>query len=742
MGKKKKGSQNFNSSKNISKNRKPNPFELKVNREKHDVLGRKKRSQIGIRGASKRMGIQKRKNTLMKEYLSRKKCNNFLDRRINNENKDMSYKPFKKLRLKKSLFNLNDDEELTHLGQNISEMETLDKFMDSDDDDNDKLQDDFVQAAHFGGFLTEKKKDEEVKSRKELIQEIIAESKRKKYEKQTERENTIEITEKLDADWKNFQHLISKMKQKTPEEQKTLNSYDLLVNELKFDIKGKASDPLKTSEQLELEKKNKLRKLEMERLSRMKGSLPDDFDKSKYFSADSITTPSFKKQKIGSVEITSPVEVNTDDVSENGSTDECIKNVSNNNNIVIPLTLSDFLETVSGKDNLSSVLKEIVSNLKCVSNLNKYEMFFKVLLEYTCDIADNGNLNLLDTLIPYLYELAELSPIGITRHIISVLKSIEENFQEVCERKTTKFVKFPKFSTIIFLKLCDILYPASDFCHPVTTPATILLMRFLGECRIKSVQEVFYGLFVCNVALEYVSFSKRFLPEVLYFLLKLIFSTSSKETYPNAFKFTKFDLNLSSSIVDDIPKLKLSDVRKFTKEVDDCLKVQIINSIVDLTTKFLTLYSEYPSGLELFSTIKNFKLLQDTQYYPEYLIKKIERLITLSQWTQNKQLLKQKKQPTKCLRFLEPRIEDKFEGRKQHKGSKSKLEKEKLRYQYKRELKGAVKEIRSDNYFLANLKLNEELERDAERKQKVKELYRELAMQESDFKAIKKKKNR
>lgn len=745
MGKKKKGNQTFNLPKTKSiKNKKPNPFELKINRDKHDVLGRKKRNQIGVRGASKRMGIQKRKDTLLKEYISRKKSNYFMDKRINNENKDM-FKSFKKFHHKKSIFNLNDDEELTHLGQNISEIEGFDRFDDTDDDDDDKkLKDDFVKEAHFGGFLTEKKKDEEIKSRKELIQEIIAESKRKKYEKQVERENTLEMTEKLDEDWKNVQHLISKASNKTEEEQKTLNSYDLTVNELKFEIRAKASDPLKKPEQIEMEKKKKLKELEMEQLARMKGSVSDDFDKSHYFSADSITIPSHKKSKINSSEI-----IPSNDTSKNGETDDdtdtenedtCDQNIEEScKNKNIPLTIDEFLEMIPRDENLSSVLKEIILNLKRISNLKKYEMFYKILLEYTCTVADDGNLILLDILIPYLYELTELSPNGTTKHLLFILKSIEENFQHICEEKKNKFVRFPEFSTIIILKICCIIYPASDFRHPVTTPASILLMRLLAECRVKTIQDVLHGLFVCSIAFEYVSYSKRFIPEALNFLLKLIFSTSPKEIYPNSFKLIKFNLSVTDSVEDKMPLLKLSDVRKLTRDIDNCLKIQIIKFIVDLTFKFLTLYNEYPSGLELFSKIKDSKLLQDTQNYPESLKQKIDNLINLSQSSQKKQFLKLKKQPAKTLRFLEPRIEEKFEGRKIRKGSKTKLEKDKLKYQYKRELKGAIKEIRSDNYFLANQRLNEELEKDAERKRKVKELYRELAMQECDFKALTKK---
>ncbi|KAG9354145.1 hypothetical protein JZ751_012269 [Albula glossodonta] len=74
--------------------------------------------------------------------------------------------------------------------------------------------------------------------------------------------------------------------------------------------------------------------------------------------------------------------------------------------------------------------------------------------------------------------------------------------------------------------------------------------------------------------------------------------------------------------------------------------------------------------------------------------------------------------------------------------SKQERERERLKHKYKKEFKGALREIRKDTKFLAREKLTEIMNRDAERKRKVKELFGSLATQEGEWKSLKRKKRK
>lgn len=146
----------------------------------------------------------------------------------------------------KSIFNLGGGEELTHRGETLTEIEKYDdpKSDDEFDDEEDgKLDADFVGEAHFGGGMF-KKVNEEHKSRKDLIDELIAESKKRKAEKQRIREETLNLTEKLDSEWKELLPLVTCSKKTDKEnaaderDKKTV-SYDILSKQLKFEARGK-----------------------------------------------------------------------------------------------------------------------------------------------------------------------------------------------------------------------------------------------------------------------------------------------------------------------------------------------------------------------------------------------------------------------------------------------------------------------------------------------------------------------
>ena len=59
----------------------------------------------------------------------------------------------------------------------------------------------FVKSVHFGGGLLKKGGSEPTQSRKEWIDQMIAESKQRKYTAKKALEETLEMTDKLDENY-------------------------------------------------------------------------------------------------------------------------------------------------------------------------------------------------------------------------------------------------------------------------------------------------------------------------------------------------------------------------------------------------------------------------------------------------------------------------------------------------------------------------------------------------------------
>ncbi|XP_026494525.2 nucleolar protein 14 [Vanessa tameamea] len=271
--------------------KKLNPFEVHINKEKLKVLGKKSKHDRGLPGVARAKAIQKRKETLGTEMKLINKTNTFIDRRIGEKNNQISAEDRMIARFaaervkqhsKKSIYNLADDEILTHRGQTLEQIEKFDDPKSSDDEDEDKqfggLDNDFVSEGHFGGGVLSKAESKDgAKSHKDLIEQLIAESKKRKAEKQKEKEQTLDLTEKLDSEWKDLQPVVFK-KQKVQEESlidKLLSKaekgqdYDRMMRELRFEKRGTPSDGLKSKEKQDEEERKKIEELERQRELRM-----------------------------------------------------------------------------------------------------------------------------------------------------------------------------------------------------------------------------------------------------------------------------------------------------------------------------------------------------------------------------------------------------------------------------------------------------------------------------------------
>ena len=67
-----------------------NPFEVKVNKQKFNILGRPTKHERGLPGVSRAKALKKRHETLLVEYKNRLKSNKLVDRRLGEKDPDLS----------------------------------------------------------------------------------------------------------------------------------------------------------------------------------------------------------------------------------------------------------------------------------------------------------------------------------------------------------------------------------------------------------------------------------------------------------------------------------------------------------------------------------------------------------------------------------------------------------------------------------------------------------------------------
>ncbi|KAF7248221.1 Nucleolar protein 14 [Varanus komodoensis] len=157
-----------------------------------------------------------------------------------------------------------------------------------------------------------------------------------------------------------------------------------------------------------------------------------------------------------------------------------------------------------------------------VGNKAKLEKLFGFLLDYVGELArkDPPELKTIDKLVLILYDLCQMFPKAASNHVKLILQDATHDIEEILEVKS--HARFPGLDMLIYLKIIAVLFPTSDFWHPVITPSLLYMSQLLIKCSVTTLQDIAKGLFVCCLLLEYVSLSQRFIPELVNFLLGIL----------------------------------------------------------------------------------------------------------------------------------------------------------------------------------------------------------------------------
>ncbi|CAL8463440.1 g2974 [Coccomyxa elongata] len=302
------------------KEAKPNLFEHIYNKKKFNVLGKKQKGEQK-HGKARADAVDKRKKTLLVEYKELQKSNAFVDRRFGEDDSSLTEEEkalarFQRQRMKEltgtkfSLPDHDEEDELTHMGRALADDDIKAVGRpDLDDDDDGGLDDAIVRDFHFGGGFVPKKRvegeedpeageqeaPERRKSKKEVMEELIAKSKAFKAAKSQQRDEDLEATEALDTKLASLLEsgsLAGLVKPKGARHNRKVaekdaapqhgddTEFDRFRRELVFEAKGQVSERTKTAEELAELERQRLEALEARRQKRMRAGADeaDDLD--------------------------------------------------------------------------------------------------------------------------------------------------------------------------------------------------------------------------------------------------------------------------------------------------------------------------------------------------------------------------------------------------------------------------------------------------------------------------------
>ena len=757
----------------------PQKFEYATTNAKPKVLGRP--------GVTKSAGEETRRKTLLPEMNRKNKTGGILDRRIGENDPTMSLEDRMMARFEReqqrkrggNVFDLEDGDEeveLTHGGQAL-------KFDDEiGEEDYDAASVSGSDSEGEDGFLTKKRRrddgeevDGEVedgeqpdkkKSKAEVMKEVIAKSKLHKYERQQAKEDDEELREELDKDLTEVLAALRGHINKKPEPEKVkevaqndfgMNAdraallatmsqegkdkeYDRRVRELFNDERSKPTERTKTAEEKAKEEADRLKELEEKRQKRMRGEpISDDEEPSKK-QRDEDDDEDMSDINDDAAEFglaappapgqSRPVGVDDEDdflleddlVATDSEADISDEESESGSEVDDTMAMddddADFLKDVVeqpkvqpkavkgvltiGADTTSSKLaytypcprshEELLEVFKKVDLKDTSTVIQRIRALYHAGLREDNKHKLADFAcalvdhVSYLSIQTPAAPLAVIESIIRHVHSISRSYPVQIATQFRKHLKAlqisnqPTAGDLALLTAIGSIYPTSDHFHQVVTPAVTLMARWMGLTTPTSASDIATGAFIGALCLQYQTLSKRYIPEFIRY-------TSLCLRSPDATK-----------------ALLSAHTRNILTAAD--------------------LWNASPAFIEIFTPLlaplKSAHQTSTTQN----LLARLNNA-RLSRRPQTLHFHRPLPIPSRI-----PKFEESFDPTKHYDADRERSDAAKQQKEYKRERKGAMRELRKDANFIAREKLREKKEKDAAYEAKYRRLVAEIQGEE------------
>ncbi|KAL3636188.1 hypothetical protein CASFOL_020735 [Castilleja foliolosa] len=383
-------------------------------------------------------------------------------------------------------------------------------------------------------------------------------------------------------------------------------------------------------------------------------------------------------------------------------------------------------------------------------NRKKIQVFYGVLLQFFAVLANKKplNFNLLNMLVKPLMEMSTEIPYFAA---ICARQRLLRTRAQFCEDvKNTGKSCWPSLKTLFLLRLWSMIFPCSDFRHAVMTPAILLMSEYLMKCPIVSGRDIAIGSFLCSMVLSVTSQSQKFCPEALTFIqTMLIAALSNKHKFEASQLYNLMELKTLKPLlrieghVDQIDSLNFLKIMDFPEEssyfTSDDFRASIIFAIIGNLKGFVNIYGGFKSFPEIFLPIsKVLHALIEDNLIPDSLKVEIENIAEqIESKSEEYHLLRQplRFRKKKIIKTVIPKFEENFVKGRDYDPDRDRAERKKLKKKLKQEAKGAMRELRKDNYFLSEVKERDKVRMEEEKAEKLGKVRAFLQEQDHAFKS-------
>lgn len=570
--------------------------------------------------------------------------------------------------------------------------------------------------------------------------------------------------------------------------------YESNLRQLKLDARSKPSVRTKTEEEKAVEQAAKLEELERKRIRRMKGEdessdeeddagdgvedLDDEIDDAEAFG---LAQPEYPTRPQLDVEdedefvfddiVATGSEAEMSDSDEESGSDAELDDDGDDdfiNGLVLPKAAGipkkiasssaskslaytfpcpqshdEFLEVT--KDTNLADLPTVVQRIRALyhkglaqENQQKLGRFAAVLVEHIAFLTNSDEKDLpfsvLESLIRHLHSMAKSQPedVGL---------AFRDHLREIANQRPLEL----RPGDLIILTGISTIFPTSDHFHSVVTPAMLAIARFLGQGSFQSLRELALGAYCCTLALQYQSFAKRCIPEVMTNIasaLAILAPRSLPKTDQGGdflvpIRWPETPIHLNKTGLKGSKVLSFNDLRSVGDSTVDA--GILLDTFLRLSEQAAALWQSKNAFPEMIEPIRKLAshLLSDP--CKDVLSKRLrktaqEALTSISSrvddsLVRRKPLLLHKHRPL-AIKSSIPAFGENFNPDRHYDPDRERAEMAKLKAEHKKEKKGAMRELRKDANFIAREQLREKKAKDEAYDKKFKRLIAEIQGEE------------
>ncbi|KAJ3257897.1 nucleolar complex protein 14 [Boothiomyces macroporosus] len=303
-------------------------------------------------------------------------------------------------------------------------------------------------------------------------------------------------------------------------------------------------------------------------------------------------------------------------------------------------------------------------------------------------------------------------------------------------------IAFPSPGELLILRNVADIFSTSDLQHTVVTPCMLLLAQYLEQSPIINIKDAVSGMILCNI------FYRRFVPEIMNYLNFIVLHTLDINEKQERRKIhTLKNLQANLKIEDfgiDFSNIEFDGIyNTFVIEETDELRLAILGEALVMLKLLCKLYSESTVTIELFDSLScsileavpegcNDKLKVILESYKRTVLPLVDSAKL------KRRPLQYQKRKAMPIKTYNPKFHVGYSLDKKYDPDRDRAEQSKLKAEYKKEFKGAVRELRKDAAFLGRAKVEKIKEKDREYKKKMDKIKGILAEQEGAMRGYEK----